>query len=187
MHLLRKGVPLVKLFSVILAFALTVPAANRLIENVGVQFEPNGPHLIDVGFGLMAPSGVLMIGAGLVLRDLVHELGGWRAAFFAIVIGAILSWFVASPALVIASVAAFLLAETADMLVYAPLRKKRLGLAVLASGIVGSAVDSAVFLWLAFGSLAFIEGQIVGKIWMSVAAYFVLSAMRRRSMGATRP
>lgn len=170
-----------KLVAAIVAFALTVPAANWLIGNVGVQFEPNGPHLIDVGFGLMAPSGVLMVGAGLVLRDIVHEIGGWRAAFVAIGIGAILSWFVASPSLVVASVAAFLLAETADFLVYAPLRKRRLGLAVLASGIVGSAVDSAVFLWLAFGSLAFIEGQIFGKIWMSLAAFVVLTAMRRRS------
>ncbi|HEV7345518.1 MAG TPA: VUT family protein [Devosia sp.] len=168
-----------KTIAAIAGFALTVPAANWLIGNVGTQFEPNGPHLIPVGFGLMAPSGVLMVGAGLVLRDMVHELGGWRTAFAAILVGAILSWFVAPPALVVASVAAFALAETADLLVYAPLRKRRLGLAVLLSGIVGAAVDSAVFLWLAFGSLAFIEGQILGKVWMSAAAFLVLFAVRR--------
>ena len=50
-------------------FALTVPAANWLIANVGTCM-PNGPCLIPVGFGLMAPSGVLMIGAALVLREL---------------------------------------------------------------------------------------------------------------------
>lgn len=173
-----------KLISAILAFAATVPAANWMIEHVGSQLDPNGPHVIPVGFGFMAPSGVLMVGAGLVLRDIVHELGGARAAFFAILIGAVLSWFVASPALVIASVAAFLLAETADLLVYAPLRRRQLGLAVLASGAVGAAVDSAVFLYLAFGSLAFIEGQILGKLWMSLAALPVLLVMRHRKFGA---
>lgn len=173
-----------KTLAAVAAFALTVPAANWLIGNVGIQFEPNGPHLIPVGFGLMAPSGVLMVGAGLVLRDIVHELGGWKAALIAIVLGAVLSWFVAAPALVIASVAAFILAETADLLVYVPLRRRQLGLAVLASGLVGAAIDSAVFLWLAFGSLAFIEGQIVGKLWMSLLAAVVLFAVRSTARGA---
>jgi uncharacterized PurR-regulated membrane protein YhhQ (DUF165 family) len=168
-----------KLIAAIAAFAATVPAANWLIGNVGIQFEPFGPHLIPVGFGLMAPSGVLMIGVGLVLRDLVHELGGWKAALVAIAVGSILSWFVAPPALVLASVAAFALAELADLMVYAPLRERRLGLAVLASGAVGAIVDSAVFLWLAFGSLAFIEGQVVGKLWMSLLAFPILLMLRR--------
>lgn len=161
------------------AFAATVPAANWLIGNVGTECIPNGPCLIPVGFGLHAPSGVLMIGAALVLRDMVHEAGGLRAALTAIGIGALLSWFIAPPALVLASVTAFVLAELADLIVYAPLRKRQLGLAVLASGIVGSIVDSAVFLWLAFGSLAFIEGQVLGKAWMSLAAFAVLVSARR--------
>jgi queuosine precursor transporter len=70
------------------------------------------------------------------------------------------------------------LAEIADFAVYAPLRKRHLGAAVLLSGLVGAAIDSAVFLWLAFGSLAFIEGQIVGKTWMSLLALFLLWSYR---------
>lgn len=163
-------------------FAATVPAANWLIGNFGTECIPNGPCLIPVGFGFSAPSGVLMIGAAMVLRDMVHEAGGARAAFVAILIGGLFSWFFAPPALVAASVAAFVLAETADLAVYAPLRKRQLGLAVLASGIVGSIIDSAVFLWLAFGSMAFIEGQILGKMWMSLAVALVLFS-RRRSAG----
>ena len=161
------------------AFAATVPAANWLIGNVGTKCIPNGPCLIPVGFGLHAPSGVLMIGAALVLRDMVHEAGGLRVALAAIGIGALLSWFIVPPTLVLASVTAFVLAELADLIIYAPLRKRQLGLAVLASGIVGSIVDSAVFLWLAFGSLAFIEGQVLGKVWMSLAAFAVLVSARR--------
>lgn len=163
-----------KIIALVAAFAATVPAANWLIGHVGAECIPNGPCVIPVGFGLSAPSGVLTIGAAMVLRDMVHETGGLRAAFAAILMGGILSWFLAPPALVAASVVAFVLAELADLAVYTPLRERRLGLAVLASGIVGSIIDSAVFLWLAFGSLAFIEGQILGKMWMSVAAFAML-------------
>lgn len=53
-------------------FALTVPAANWMIGNVGTCI-PDGPCLVPVGFGFEAPSGVLMVGAALVLRDIVHE------------------------------------------------------------------------------------------------------------------
>jgi len=161
-------------------FAATVPLANWLIGNVGVQFLENGPHMIPVGFGLMAPSGVMMVGAALVLRDIVHEKlgGGWALA--AIAVGGILSWFVAAPSLVIASVVAFMLSELADFAVYTPLREKKLGLAVLLSGVAGSIIDSAIFLYLAFGSLAYIEGQVLGKVWMSLAAFIVIMAIRAR-------
>lgn len=155
-------------------FALTIPAANWLIGNVGTFCVPNGPCLIPVGFGFDAPSGVLMVGAALVLRDIVHEKLGAAWALTAIAIGAVLSAFFASPALLVASATAFLLAELADFAVYAPLRRKQLGLAVMLSGLAGAVIDSAVFLWLAFGSLAFMEGQILGKLWMSLAAAIVL-------------
>jgi len=151
-------------------FALTIPLANWLIGNVGTMCIPQGPCVIPVGFGLEAPSGVLMVGAALVLRDMVHERLGALWALAAIAVGSVLSGFLSAPALVVASVAAFALAELADFAVYTPLRKRNLTAAILASGAVGAVIDSAVFLWLAFGSLAFIEGQIVGKLWMTIAA-----------------
>lgn len=168
-------------------FALTIPLANWLIGNVGTMCIPNGPCMVPVDFGLfglMAPSGVLVVGAALVLRDIVHERLGALWALAAIAAGAVLSWWLSAPALVLASVAAFALAELADFAVYAPLRKRNLTLAVLASGAVGAVVDSAVFLWLAFGSLAFIEGQVVGKLWMTLAAAAALLWMRRAKVVA---
>lgn len=159
-------------------FALTVPAANWLIGNVGTHCIPQGPCLIPVGFGLEAPSGVLVIGIALVLRDIVHERLGAAWALGAIAVGAALSAFVSAPALVMASVAAFALAELADFAVYTPLRRKHLTAAVLASGLVGAVIDSAVFLWLAFGSVQFIEGQVLGKLWASLMAAGVLLLMR---------
>ena len=167
----------------LLLFAATIPLANWLIGSVGVQFDPHGPHMVSVGFGLMAPSGVLVVGAALVLRDIVHERLGAVWALVAIAVGAVLSWFLSDPFLVVASVAAFVLAELADFAIYAPLRKRQLTLAVLASGVVGAVVDSAVFLWVAFGSLAFIEGQIVGKLWMTLFAAAILFGIRHCWLG----
>jgi uncharacterized PurR-regulated membrane protein YhhQ (DUF165 family) len=167
-----------KTILLIAAFAATIPAANWMIGNVG-ECIPQGPCLIPVGFGLHAPSGVLLVGLALVLRDWVHEAGGATAALAAIGLGGLVSWLFAPQALVLASVLAFVIAELADLAVYAPLRAKRLWLAVLLSGIVGAAVDSAVFLWVAFGSLDFIAGQIIGKLWMTLIAAVVLAISRR--------
>ncbi|WP_223566918.1 VUT family protein [Agrobacterium tumefaciens] len=160
------------------AFAATIPLANWLIGNVGTVCIPQGPCLLPVGFGLTAPSGVLVVGASLVLRDMVHEAGGAKAALIAIGLGGILSAFFAAPTLLIASVLAFVLAELADLAVYAPLRERRLMLAVLLSGIAGSVVDSAVFLWVAFGSLDYIAGQTVGKLWMTLLSLPLLWVVR---------
>lgn len=167
----------------LIGFASTIPAANWLIGHVGAVLTPGGPHLIPVGFGLNAPSGVLMIGLALVLRDVVHERLGAVWAAGAIVAGGAMSAFLAPPALVIASTAAFLLSEAADMAVYTPLRQRRLALAVMASGLFGAIVDSAVFLWLAFGSLNYLPGQVVGKFWMTgIAAAALVAARRMRAV-----
>lgn len=167
-------------YSALGAYMATIPLANWMIGNVGTCV-PDGPCLIPVGFGLMAPSGVLMIGAALVLRDAVHRTLGWQYALGAIGAGAVISAGFSSAALVVASVAAFLLSELADFAVYAPLAKRRLAFAVALSGVVGAAVDSAVFLLLAFGSLDFIAGQIVGKIWMSLAAGVMIFLARSKA------
>lgn len=167
-------------FAFFAAFAATVPLANWLIGNVGTFCVPDGPCVIPVGFGFTAPSGVLAIGVALVLRDLVQRrLGVWWA-LVAIFVGAALSATFAPKALVIASTVAFLLSELADLSVYTPLQKRRLMLAVLASGAVGLVIDSIVFLWLAFGSLDFLAGQVLGKSWAMLAAIPLIYLLRRR-------
>lgn len=157
-----------------------IPAANWLILNVGTICAPKSPCLIPVAPGLMAPSGVLMIGLALVLRDLVQRRLGIASAVGAIVAGAMLSALFAPGPLVIASAVAFLLSEFADLAVYTPLQRRRLLVAVVASGLVGLVVDSAVFLYLAFGSLDYLAGQIVGKAWMVIAALPVVAWLRQR-------
>ena len=150
-------------------FAATIPAANWLIGNAGTTCIPDGPCLIPVGFGLMAPSGVLMIGLALVLRDWLHELAGWKWSFAAVLLGGALSLTFSPPALAIASAVAFTLAELADLGVYARLRKKGKSLAVIASQVVGAFLDSAIFVYFAFGSLEFSAGTTLGKLYAGVA------------------
>ena len=164
----------------LILFCLTIPAANWMIGHVGETCVPNGPCLLPVAPGVMAPSGVLMIGAALVLRDLVQRRLGVEFGVGAIVAGAAISAALAPAALVIASAAAFLLSEFADFAVYTPLARRRLVLAVLASSLVGLVVDSIVFLWLAFGSLDFLPGQIIGKLWMVLLATPFVAYLRRR-------
>ena len=161
-------------------FAACIPAANWLIGNVGTYCAPNGPCLIPVAPGLSAPSGVLMIGLALVVRDLVQRRLGLAWAVAAILAGAALSAFFAPPQLVAASAAAFLLSEFADLAVYTPLQRRRLILAVFASSLVGLVIDSIVFLYLAFGSLDYLWGQIVGKAWMVLAALPVIRWLKHR-------
>jgi uncharacterized PurR-regulated membrane protein YhhQ (DUF165 family) len=80
----------------------------------------------------------------------------------------------------LASAAAFLISELADFAVYTPLQRRRLVLAVFASGLVGATVDSIAFLYLAFGSLEFLAGQIIGKVLMVIASLPIIALLRWR-------
>jgi uncharacterized PurR-regulated membrane protein YhhQ (DUF165 family) len=138
---------------------------------------------VPVAPGLVAPAGVYVVGLALVLRDLLRERAGLRATFAAIVAGSLLSAIIA-PRLALASGVAFLLSETADALVYEPLRERGRTLARATSQVVGAAIDSAVFLWLAFGSLAYFPGQLTGKLVSGAAAIAFLARWNRRRASA---
>lgn len=151
-------------FAFFVAYIACIPIANWLIQHVGTVCPPDGPCLIPVApGGLMAPSGVLMVGLALVLRDLVQRRLGIACGLAAIGAGTALSAALAPAPLVVASAVAFLLSELVDFAVYTPLQKRGLVLAVAASSFIGLVADSLLFLWLAFGNLEFIAGQIVGK------------------------
>jgi uncharacterized PurR-regulated membrane protein YhhQ (DUF165 family) len=160
----------------LVGFVATVVGANWAIERYG---------LVQVGFGLEAPAGVYFAGAAFTLRDLAQaSLGRWPVVA-AIVAGAALSAAIA-PRYALASGVAFLVSELSDFAVYTPLSRRGLVRAVAASNAVGLVVDSALFLWLAFGSLQFMAGQVLGKAWMTALAVAVLAGVRR-SRASSRP
>ena len=143
----------------LIAYIGTIFAANWAIARFGV---------VPVGFGLLAPAGVYFVGLAFPLRDFIQRTLGRRYGFGAIVVGAALSYAV-SPRFAVASGVTFLISETCDALVYTPLQK-RFAIAVALSGAASLVVDSVLFLTLAFGSLAFLPGQVVGKAWMTLLA-----------------
>lgn len=159
----------------LLAYIATIFAANWAIVTFSV---------VPVGFGLMAPAGVAFVGLAFGLRDLVQDRLGRRWTIVAILVGAVASALISGP-LAVASGAAFLVSEAADFFVYTPLRERNWYGAVLASNAVGLVVDSVLFLSLAFGSLAFLSGQIVGKA--EVTLVFVLVAWAYRNRGSLLP
>ena len=151
------------------AFASTVLAANAALKEFG---------FVAVGFGLAAPAGVFFAGLGFTLRDLLHEQGGRYWVLGAIAVGGFLSWWI-EPTFAIASATAFTVSELVDYSIYSPLRKRNWLGAVTISNIGGLTVDSVIFLWMAFGSLAFIEGQLLGKAYMTLAFVIPLWIYRR--------
>lgn len=154
-----------------LLYLSTIVAANWAITTWGI---------VPVGFGLMAPAGVFFAGLAFTFRDLLQDRGGRWLTLAAIVLGAGLSWFVGSGRIALASGTAFLFSELSDMAVYTPLRRRHWLGAVAASNIVGLVIDSALFLWLAFGSVDLLAGQVVAKTYMTALAVGVLALVRRR-------
>jgi len=153
------------------AYLASIVAANWLTARYG---------FVPVGFGLMATAGTYAAGAAFVARDAVQDTAGRLAVLGVIVAGAALSWWASTPALAVASGAAFLLSEACDMAIYTPLRRRGYVRAAIASNLVGSAVDTVVFLWLAGFGLTGVTfgGQMVGKAWITLAVVGVVLAVR---------
>lgn len=157
---------------VTVAYIGTIFAANWALNKWGI---------VDVGLGMQATAGVYFAGLSLTLRDGVHELAGRKVVFGAILVGAICSYFVEDlQKIAFASGCAFFVSELIDMAVYTPLRERNWARAVTASAFVGSIVDTSLFLWLAFGSLDNIEGQLFGKWVATLVAVGIIATVRRK-------
>jgi len=127
--------------------------------------------------GLLITAGTAAAGVTLVARDAAFEAGGRLFVFGLITAGAILSAWLSSPQLALASGVAFAASELIDTLVYEPVRNRRGAAAgVLASGCVSAPADSLIFLSLApFPFLwAAVAGQVIVKVLISVAAALML-------------
>jgi len=125
----------------VFAYLLAVVLANVLVSIFGP------PSAIPIAF--------FFVGFVLTTRDKLHAF--WkdknlkRNMFLVITTGAIMSYFLSSKQIAIASFVAFSASETVDFLVYSILGKKADVLRVNGSNLLGSLVDSIVFPALAFG------------------------------------
>jgi hypothetical protein len=134
----------------------------------------------------LAPAGVLCIGAVLVIRDWLQQLRGLWWSLLLMVVAAAASYVIGVTAgwtslqkIAVASVVAFLVSETVEAVVFTPLRRRSLTIGVALSATVGNALDSFLFLQLAFASQAFFPGNFLGKMEM-IAVGVALTAARRR-------
>jgi queuosine precursor transporter len=141
----------------------------------------------------VAPAGVFAIGAILVLRDWMQQLRGLLWTMPLVYAAGLISWWVGDAAgwtalqkIAVASVVAFSVSETVEALVFTPLRRRSLSLGVALSGTVGLAIDSWLFLTLAFSSTAFFWGQFWGKFEM-VGIGTALTLARRRLVPVAIP
>jgi uncharacterized PurR-regulated membrane protein YhhQ (DUF165 family) len=172
-------------------------AAGLLAAVIAANYVTTRFGFIPVGFGLQATAGTIFAGVALALRDVIQDLLGKPATIGVIAAAAAVSYFVASPAIAIASAVAFAVAELLDLAVYTPLRSHsrfgdwRWAAAVLASGVVGAIVDTVIFIGLAFGAAMISQvllGQLVGKMWANLAYLALGKAVKghaaRRPIGA---
>lgn len=161
----------------LVAFVITVVGANWALLTYGI---------VPIGFGLEAPASVYFVGLTFTFRDGLRERLGFKGALVAIAIGGILSYILEVrqdgeliARIAIASAAAFAVSELSDAVVYERIRQRSRLLAIIGSNTVGLVVDSALFLSLAFGSLEFLTGQVVGKFYMTVTAVVLIVAWER--------
>ena len=161
------------LFMVYLA---TIPLANWFIGNVGYVRFPNAPHVLPVGFGFDAPSGVLFVGIALFTRDILQDRQGKKTVLLAISIGFVLSALV-NPSIAVASAVAFGLSEVMDFAVYTKLRTRSKSVAMIVSGVIGSIADSLLFLYLAFNSIQYWQGQVIGKVGITLICVAILKGI----------
>jgi uncharacterized PurR-regulated membrane protein YhhQ (DUF165 family) len=143
-------------------------------------------YIVHVPFTpYLAPGGVFCIGAILVIRDWLQQLAGLWFSLALVAVASVASYVTADVfgwtslrKIAVASFVAFVVSETVEAAVFTPIRRRSLTAGVALSGVAGSALDSWLFLTLAFGSLAYWPGQFWAKT-MMVAVGTVLTAGRR--------
>ncbi|WP_417424312.1 queuosine precursor transporter [Hoeflea sp.] len=171
-----------RLFPSVMPF-MAVMAAIVVASNFLVQFP------VDLTLGALNLADLLTWGAftypvAFLVTDLANRRFGARAArtvvFCGFVIAVILSIWLATPRIAVASGTAFLMAQLIDVSIFDRLRNKVWWLPPLVSTVIGSGLDTLVFFSLAFSQAAVVIGP--GDSFASEAApllgLFALEAPR---------
>lgn len=165
----------------LLSYIVCIVAANWALVTFGI---------IPIGFGLLAPAGVLFAGLTFTFRNLTQQTMGRRYGFLAIAAGAVLSYVISSGDTIpgghvpvaVASGLTFALSESADALVWTNLRGKGYWTGAMVAGdITGQVIDSIIFIVLAFGAPmlgVLLLGQIVGK-WYTLLPAIAFTKFRK--------
>jgi len=120
-------------------YILSILLANIFVDYFGI---------VTV-LGLTFPAGVVWVGLTFSLRDFAQQHWGtwkiWIFIFIATIITLFMNWHIA-----LASVSAFLIAETVDWLIFT-ITKKDFIHRIWLSNTISTPLDSVIFVVLAFG------------------------------------
>ena len=136
----------------VVAMAAVVAASNFLVQYPFAHF----------GLGEILTWGAFTYPVAFLVNDLTNRRFGPRAArkvvLAGFVIAVVLSVWLATPRIAFASGTAFLAAQLLDASIFDRLREGNWWKAPLASTLVGSSLDTAIFFFIAFSqALVFIE------------------------------
>jgi uncharacterized PurR-regulated membrane protein YhhQ (DUF165 family) len=155
------------------AYMLAIVVVNWLFDLLPVIQTPLGAW----------PPASIIVGFVLILRDLAQRQAG-HYVLIAMLAAGIITYVMVDPFIALASVAAFLVSETADWIVYT-VTKRPLADRILASSAVSSPLDSVVFLGLiGFLSPASFILQSLSKFAGAVAVWAFLRHRESRIRGA---
>ena len=153
------------------AYVVAIYLSNLLFSLIPPVILPSGEF--------WSPA-ALLVGFVFVFRDLAQRQIG-HCVWIAMLMGAGLSYVMADPFVAIASLAAFLIAETVDWLVYSASRRS-LRDRILLSSALSTPIDTIVFLSLigqmsATGAIVMVASKMTGAL----VVFLLLSARATRA------
>jgi uncharacterized PurR-regulated membrane protein YhhQ (DUF165 family) len=152
----------------------SIVVANLLVMNFGI---------IQVA-GLSFPAGAVAVGFTFTARDLIQRrFGKWGCWIWMFVASGISAVF--SPTLALASLGAFIVAEGLDWAVFTASPLSFRG-RVIVSNLVGTPLDSIVFVYLAFGPIwDAMWGQTIIKLASSLLIVFLIKNVQETGFKST--
>jgi uncharacterized PurR-regulated membrane protein YhhQ (DUF165 family) len=152
----------------------SIVVANLLVMNFGI---------IQVA-GLSFPAGAVAVGFTFTARDLIQRrFGTWGCWSWMFVASGISAVF--SPTLALASLGAFIVAEGLDWAVFTASPLSFRG-RVIVSNLVGTPLDSIVFVYLAFGPIwDAMWGQTIIKLASSLLIVFLIKNVQETGFKST--
>ncbi len=145
-----------------------------ILINIGFAYTPIF-HIWGSEFSLMDPAaGIVYLVRDFAQRELGHRI------FVAMVIGSLLSYFLATPAVALASVSAFIAGELIDWSIFT-LSKKPLSQRLIWSACISAPIDSLIFIsLLGYLSIASFTLMTAGKIIGVCIIWLIWKARSRR-------